>query len=196
MPRQGRDNLFQWDVGISVRFFTENTGSLRNTETRRNPSYTENAYRRYTKYIPNYYPICYHGPVKNALQGYTANIFTIWFRGTSRVCQTKFWVKFNFLSLSFPIFHVFFAKFLEHFPGFFSTDVLPIYYSKNSVSIVNSGLYILRFFSVYSAPNKGETILIFCKEVHSLKCSIRLRNKNPKIFCKKFIDHLSTFKIP
>ena len=40
LPRQGRGPLFQWDVGISVGFFTETTGSLRNPETRRNPSYT------------------------------------------------------------------------------------------------------------------------------------------------------------
>ena len=39
LPRQGRDHLFQWDVGISVGFFTETTGSLRNPETRRTPSY-------------------------------------------------------------------------------------------------------------------------------------------------------------
>ena len=39
LPRQGRDHLFQLDVGISVGFFTETTGSLRNPETRPNPSY-------------------------------------------------------------------------------------------------------------------------------------------------------------
>ena len=39
LPRQGRDYLFQWDVGISERFSTQTTGSLRNLETRRNPSY-------------------------------------------------------------------------------------------------------------------------------------------------------------
>ena len=35
LPRQGRDHLFQWNVGISVGFFTETTGNLRNPETRR-----------------------------------------------------------------------------------------------------------------------------------------------------------------
>ena len=39
LPRQGRDHLFQWDVWISVGFFTETTGSLRNPETLRNPSH-------------------------------------------------------------------------------------------------------------------------------------------------------------
>ena len=39
LPRQGRDHLFQWAVGTSVGFFTETTGSLRNPETRRTPSY-------------------------------------------------------------------------------------------------------------------------------------------------------------
>ena len=39
LPRQGRDHLFQWRMGISVGFFTETTGSLRNPETRRTPSY-------------------------------------------------------------------------------------------------------------------------------------------------------------
>ena len=38
LPRQGRDHLFQWDVGISVGFLTETTGSLRNAEIRRTPS--------------------------------------------------------------------------------------------------------------------------------------------------------------
>ena len=28
LPRQGRDHLSQWDVGVSVGFFAENTGSL------------------------------------------------------------------------------------------------------------------------------------------------------------------------
>ena len=37
-PREGRDHLFQWDVGISVGFSAETTGSLRNPETRRTPS--------------------------------------------------------------------------------------------------------------------------------------------------------------
>ena len=36
LPRQGRDHLFQWDVGVG--FFTEITGSLRNPEARRTPS--------------------------------------------------------------------------------------------------------------------------------------------------------------
>ena len=40
LPRQGRDHLFQWDVGISAGLCTETTGSLRNLETRRNPSLT------------------------------------------------------------------------------------------------------------------------------------------------------------
>ena len=39
LPRQGRDHLIQWDVWISVGFFTETTGYLRNPETRRTPSY-------------------------------------------------------------------------------------------------------------------------------------------------------------
>ena len=39
LPRQGRDHLFPWEVGISVGFFTETTGTIRNPETRRNPSY-------------------------------------------------------------------------------------------------------------------------------------------------------------
>ena len=39
LPRLGRDHLFQWDVGISVGFSTGTTGSLRNPETRRTPSY-------------------------------------------------------------------------------------------------------------------------------------------------------------
>ena len=39
LSQQGRDNLFQWDVGTSVGFFTETTGSLRNPETLRTPSY-------------------------------------------------------------------------------------------------------------------------------------------------------------
>ena len=38
--REGRGPLFQWAVGISVWFSTETTGSLRNPETRRTPSYT------------------------------------------------------------------------------------------------------------------------------------------------------------
>ena len=39
LPREGRGPLFQWDVGISVGFTTETTGSLRNYKTRRTPSY-------------------------------------------------------------------------------------------------------------------------------------------------------------
>ena len=39
LPRQGRDHLFQWNVGISVGFSTETTGSLRNPETRRGAAY-------------------------------------------------------------------------------------------------------------------------------------------------------------
>ena len=39
LPRKGRDHLFQWGVGISVGFSKETSGSLRNTETRRTPSY-------------------------------------------------------------------------------------------------------------------------------------------------------------
>ena len=39
LPREGRDHLFLWDVGISVGFSTGTTGSLRNPETRRTPSY-------------------------------------------------------------------------------------------------------------------------------------------------------------
>ena len=39
LPRQGQDHLSQSDVGISAGFFTETTGCLRNTETRRTPSY-------------------------------------------------------------------------------------------------------------------------------------------------------------
>ena len=39
LPRQGLDHHSQWDVGINVGFFTETTGSLRNPETRHNPSY-------------------------------------------------------------------------------------------------------------------------------------------------------------
>ena len=39
LPRQGRDHLFQWDVGIIVGFSTDTIGSLRNPETRRNPLY-------------------------------------------------------------------------------------------------------------------------------------------------------------
>ena len=30
LPRQGRDHLFQWDVGISVGFLSETTGPLQN----------------------------------------------------------------------------------------------------------------------------------------------------------------------
>ena len=41
LPRQVWDHLFQWDVRISVEFFTETTGSLRNLETRRTPSYIQ-----------------------------------------------------------------------------------------------------------------------------------------------------------
>ena len=41
LPRQGRNHLSQWDVGISVGFFTETAGSLRNPETRRTPSYMQ-----------------------------------------------------------------------------------------------------------------------------------------------------------
>ena len=37
--RQSRDHIFQWDVGVSMGLFTESTGSLRNPETRRIPSY-------------------------------------------------------------------------------------------------------------------------------------------------------------
>ena len=37
--REGRGPLFQWDAGISVGLSTENTGSIRNPETRRTPSY-------------------------------------------------------------------------------------------------------------------------------------------------------------
>ena len=33
LPREGRDPLFQWDVGINVGFSTETTGSIRNPET-------------------------------------------------------------------------------------------------------------------------------------------------------------------
>ena len=43
LPREGRDHLFQWDVGISVGFSTETTGSLRNPETRRTLSYAFSA---------------------------------------------------------------------------------------------------------------------------------------------------------
>ena len=32
LPREGRGPLFQWDVGISVGFFTKTTGSLRNPD--------------------------------------------------------------------------------------------------------------------------------------------------------------------
>ena len=40
LPREGRDHLFQWDVGISVGFSKCTTGFLRNHETRRcTPSY-------------------------------------------------------------------------------------------------------------------------------------------------------------
>ena len=39
LPRHDRDHLSQWDVEISVGFFTETTGSLLNPETRRYPSY-------------------------------------------------------------------------------------------------------------------------------------------------------------
>ena len=42
LPREGRGSLFQWDLGISVGFFTETTGSLRNPKTRRTPSYDVN----------------------------------------------------------------------------------------------------------------------------------------------------------
>ena len=41
LQRQGRDHPFQWDVGISVGFFTETIGSLRNPETRRTPPYEQ-----------------------------------------------------------------------------------------------------------------------------------------------------------
>ena len=37
LPREGRDHLFLWDDGISVGFFTETTGFLRNPETWRIP---------------------------------------------------------------------------------------------------------------------------------------------------------------
>ena len=39
LPRLGRDHLFQWEGGISLGFSTETTGSQRNPETRRSPSY-------------------------------------------------------------------------------------------------------------------------------------------------------------
>ena len=39
LPRQGRYHLFRLDVGISVGFYTETTGSLRNPKTRRTPPY-------------------------------------------------------------------------------------------------------------------------------------------------------------
>ena len=41
LPQQGQNHLFHWDVGISVGFFTETTGSLRNPETRHSPSHKE-----------------------------------------------------------------------------------------------------------------------------------------------------------
>ena len=54
LPRQCQDHLFQGDVGISVGFFTETTGSLCNPETRRRaPSYTYSAV--YGKYCPRFY---------------------------------------------------------------------------------------------------------------------------------------------
>ena len=37
--REGRGPLFQRDIGISVGFFTETTGSLRDPDTLRTPSY-------------------------------------------------------------------------------------------------------------------------------------------------------------
>ena len=39
LPREGRGHFSQWDVGISVVFSTETTGSLRNPETRRGAAY-------------------------------------------------------------------------------------------------------------------------------------------------------------
>ena len=39
--REGRDHLIQCRMGISAGFFRETTGSLRNPETRRTPSYME-----------------------------------------------------------------------------------------------------------------------------------------------------------
>ena len=41
LPRQGRDQLFQWGLG-SVWFFTDTTGSLRNPGNRRTPSNIQN----------------------------------------------------------------------------------------------------------------------------------------------------------
>ena len=56
LPREGRDHLFQWEVGISVGFSTETTGSQRNPETRRNPSYhyqAQEARKRYDEVVFN-----------------------------------------------------------------------------------------------------------------------------------------------
>ena len=52
LPRQGRDHLSQWGMGISVVFFTETTGSLRNPETRCTPSYV-----KYELYILTMYKV-------------------------------------------------------------------------------------------------------------------------------------------
>ena len=43
LPREGRGPLFQRDVGISLGFFTETPGFLRNPKTRRTPSYLQPA---------------------------------------------------------------------------------------------------------------------------------------------------------
>ena len=40
---RGQGFLFQWDVGISVGFSKETTGSLRNPKTWRTPSYGNHA---------------------------------------------------------------------------------------------------------------------------------------------------------
>ena len=55
LPRQGRDNLFQRDVGISVGFFVETTGSLRNPETRHTPIYVRGVFR-----FSSHLPLCLH----------------------------------------------------------------------------------------------------------------------------------------
>ena len=40
-PRESRDHLYQWDVGISAGSSTETTSSQRNPETRRTPSFVQ-----------------------------------------------------------------------------------------------------------------------------------------------------------
>ena len=83
LPRQGRDHLFQWGMGISVGFFTETTGSLRNTETRRTPSY-----------VPP--------PPKPLFSWYRQKYFV---SGEMRIQMTKLWIKTFWLLRGLQLFY-------------------------------------------------------------------------------------------